>query len=71
MVSNKTATRKTSDKRRRAKATLKLSKKARAEVAKLLKHHGAGTITQVELETGLEEVKERLNRILNHIRSFL
>lgn len=71
MVSNKTATRKASDKRRKATAALKLSAKARAEVAKLLKHHQAGTITQVKLKTGLEEVEERLKRILNHIRCSL
>lgn len=39
---------------------IELLKKARAEVAKLLKDQRAGTLTQVDLEAGLEETDKHL-----------
>jgi hypothetical protein len=62
---------KTSDKQKKAAEALELSASARAEIAKLLKDGEAGTITRQELETGLEEVDQRLKRILGFIRHFL
>ena len=64
MASKRTVTSTGSDKRRDAKAVLKLSRRADAEVAKLLKRNEAGTITRVELNTGLKEVEHRLNRMM-------
>ena len=60
-----------SDKHKIAKEALELSAKAQAEVARLLKDDQKGTITRLEMETGLEEVDERLKRILAFIRHFL
>jgi hypothetical protein len=67
----KTFTRRESDKRREAKTVLELSRRAEAEVAKLLKRNQAGTLTKVELDTGLEEVEERLKRMLSLILRIL
>jgi hypothetical protein len=64
MASKRTVTSTGSDKRRDAKAVLKLSRRADAEVAKLLKRNEAGTITRVELNTGLKEVEHRLYRMM-------
>jgi hypothetical protein len=64
MASKRTVTSTGSDKRRDAKAVLKLSRRADAEVAKLLKRNKAGTITRVELNTGLKEVEHRLYRMM-------
>ena len=50
---------------------LRLSEKARREVAQLLKQQRAGTITGDQLETGLEEVVDNLQRMLNHILASL
>jgi hypothetical protein len=71
MAAKKTRTRKTSDQHDEAKAALELSASARDEVARLLKDGQDGTITRLELETGLEEVEERLKRLLVMIRHFL
>jgi hypothetical protein len=68
---SKAKTVKTSDKQQKAAEALELSASARAEIAKLLKDGAAGTITRLELETGLEEVDQRLKRILGFIRHFL
>ncbi len=68
---SKVKTVKTSDKQKKAAEVLELSANARAEIAKLLKDGEAGTITRLELETGLEEVDQRLKRILGFIRHFL
>jgi hypothetical protein len=64
MATKKTATRKTSDKGAQLKEVRALAKKARDEIAKLLAEEQAGTMTRRELKTGLEEVQERLNRIM-------
>ncbi len=71
MASKRTVVGRGSDKRRKAETVLKLSKRAKGEVAKLLKRNQAGTITRVQLETGLEEVEERLKRMLGFIRHLL
>ena len=71
MASKRTVAKRGSDKRREAETVLKLSERAKAEVAKLLKRNQAGTITRVQLETGLEEVEERLKRMLGMIRHLL
>jgi hypothetical protein len=55
----------------RAEDVIKLSRKAKVEVKKLLKRTKAGTLTQVKLETGLEEVEGRLKKMLGMIRYFL
>ena len=44
---------------------------ARAEIAKLLKDGPEGTITRLEMQTGLEEVDESRKRMLVFIRHFL
>jgi hypothetical protein len=44
----------------------KLSRRARAEVASLLQRNRAGTITSVELNTGLKEVKRQLKQMSVH-----
>ena len=71
MASKRNRTRKSSDKQNKAKEALELSASARAEIAKLLKDDQEGTITRAQMETGLEEVDERLKRILAFIRHFL
>jgi len=71
MASKRTAARRGSDKHREAEAVLKLSVRAKAEVAKLLRRNQAGTITRAQLETGLEEVEERLKRMFLLVRHLL
>jgi hypothetical protein len=77
MASKKTVTRRGSDKREKAKTIVKLSLRAQAEVAKLLKCNQTGTVTRVELNTGLKKLNtglkkvERLGRMLNHINKVL
>ena len=71
MASKRGRARKSPDKQKVAKEALELSASARAEIAKLLKDGQRGTITRLEMETGLEEVDERLKRILAFIRHFL
>ena len=41
-------------------------RRAQAEVAELLKRNKAGTITQVQLQSGLKEVRERLKQMDVH-----
>jgi hypothetical protein len=71
MASKKTVATRGSEKRREAEAVLKLSRRAKAEVAKLLKGNQDGTITRAQLETGLYEVEEQLKRMLGMIRHLL
>jgi hypothetical protein len=49
---------------------LKLSKKARDEVARLLRASRAGTQTRVALQTGLTEVKAQLGVVEDFIFDF-
>jgi hypothetical protein len=71
MASKRTITRTGPDKHRKAKTALKLSRRAKTEVATLLKRNQAGTITRVQLETGLQEVDQGLKRLLGMIRHLL
>ena len=71
MASKKTVAKSGSDKHQDAKTVLQLSKRAKAEVAKLLKRNQAGTVTRAELETGLEELEEQLEQMLGMIRHLL
>jgi hypothetical protein len=67
----KADTSKAVEKRRMAQRALRLSEKARGEVARLLKQQRSGAITGEELEIGLEEVVDNLKRMLNHILASL
>jgi len=71
MASKKAATRKASDKRREVEELRKLTKKVRDEVAKLLAHEQAGTVTPEQLETGLAEVEHRLTRMMVFLNKLL
>ena len=71
MASKRTVAKGGADKHREAKAVLKLSARAKAEVAKLLKGSQAGTITRGQLDTGLEEVDERLKQMIVFVRHLL
>ncbi len=44
----------------------KISRRARAEVATLLKRNQSGTINRVQLQAGLREVKEQLKQMDLH-----
>jgi len=50
---------------------LKLSRRAKAEVAKLLKRDQAGTITRTQLDAGLEEIDEQLKQMIHFVRHLL
>jgi hypothetical protein len=71
MATKKTAARSGPEKRLKAETVLKLSRKAKSEVAKLLKRNQAGTITRVRLDTGLKEVKKRLRVMTHFVRQLL
>jgi hypothetical protein len=65
-TTKKTTLRKVANKRLPLNEVRKLIKRAREEVAGLLAHEQAGTITRTELKTGLEEVEGNLKRIMAH-----
>jgi hypothetical protein len=71
MASKKNVRRSGSGKRRKAKKVLALSRDAKAEAAKLLKGSQRGTITNVELNTGLRELDTGLKRMMHLIRKIL
>lgn len=71
MASKKTVAKSGLGRRRQAQNVLALSRRAKAEVAKLLSRNQAGTITRAQLDTGLEEVEARLKRMLGMIRHLL
>jgi hypothetical protein len=64
MASKRTVPRKRSGKRGSLKTVRKLTRSARTDLARLLQRNQAGTITRVELDTGLKEVKRRLERLM-------
>jgi hypothetical protein len=70
MASKRVTTRKAPDKRLKAKELRELAKKARGEVAKLIKRDLAGTITGPELQTGLKELEQNLKRMSSFIHTF-
>ena len=59
------------DKHKIAKEALELSASAHAEIVKLLKDDQKGTITRTQMDTGLEEVDERLKRLMIFIGKLL
>ena len=59
------------EKRREAAAVLKLSRRAKAEVATLLKRNRAGTITRAQLEARMQEVDDQLLQMVGMIRHLL
>lgn len=69
-MASKTKRKHSSGKGGKPPTVLKLSKKAQAEVADLLKRHEAGSITGGKLETGLEEVEARLKKMSDFIFDF-
>ena len=71
MASKRARKKKSSDKQKIAKEALELSANARAEIAELLKEEQDGKITRLEMETGLEEIDERLKRLMIFIRHLL
>jgi len=71
MASKRTVRRRGSYKSLKAKKVLELSRDAKAEAAELLKGIQRGTITRVELNTGLKEVDTRLKRIMHLILRIL
>jgi hypothetical protein len=71
MASKRARTKKSSDKQKKAQEALELSASARAEIARLLKEEQDGKITRVEMETGLEEIDERLKRLMIFVRHLL
>jgi len=71
MTSKRGRKKKSSDKQKKAKQAIELSASARAEIAKLLKEEQDGNITRVDMETGLEEIDERLKRLMIFIRHLL
>jgi len=71
MASKRGRKKKSSDKHKIAKEALELSANARAEIVKLLKEDKEGTITRTEMDTGLEEVDERLKRLMIFIGRLL
>jgi hypothetical protein len=60
MASKKTLKKSGSDHARELARLHKVSRRAKAEVAGLLKRSQKGTITRVQLQTGLKEVEKRL-----------
>lgn len=71
MASKRGRTRKSPDKQKVAKEALELSASARAEIARLLKEEQDGKITRLDMETGLEEIDERLKRLMIFVRHLL
>jgi hypothetical protein len=63
MASKKADTRKVADRRRTLSELQKLTKKAQKEVTELLADEQAGTITRIELKTGLECLEQELQKI--------
>jgi len=71
MASKRGRKKKSSDKQKKAQEAIELSANARAEIAKLLKEEQEGNITRLDMETGLEEIDERLKRLMIFIRHLL
>ena len=71
MASKKNVARRGSGKRRDAEIVLELSRRAKAEVTRLLKDNRGGTVGRRELDTGLKEVEQRLKRMMVHVQRIL
>jgi hypothetical protein len=71
MASKRSTTKRGPGDRGVTKSELKrLSREAKAEVARLLQRSRAGTITRGELDTGLREVQEQLKQMWVFIFKF-
>jgi hypothetical protein len=70
MATKKATRKKASAKLAKEKELRKLSKKARTEVAKLLKRDRAGTVTAVQMAAGLKELDQNLKLITSFIHTF-
>jgi hypothetical protein len=66
MASKRTVTRRGSGHRGELKTVRKLTRSAKAELAKLLRRNRDGTISRLDLDTGLEELEALLKKILMH-----
>jgi hypothetical protein len=66
MASKRTSTRTRPVNAGSLKTVRELTRRARVELAKLLRRNRGGTITRAELETGLEELQTQLEKILMH-----
>jgi hypothetical protein len=66
MASKKPVKRRGSSQGQELERLRKISRRAQAEVASLLKRNQSGTINQVQLQTGLKEVKEQLKQMDLH-----
>ena len=66
MASKRTGTRTRPVNAGSLKTVRELTRRARVELAKLLRRNRGGTITRTELETGLEELQTQLEKILMH-----
>jgi hypothetical protein len=71
MASKRARKKKSPNKHKKAQEAMALSASARDEIAKLLKEDEQGTLTRVDMETGLEEIDERLKRLMIFIRHLL
>ena len=71
MAAKRARKKKSSDKQKKAQEALELSASARAEIARLLKDGQDGKITRLDMETGLEEIDERLKRLMIFVRHLL
>jgi plasmid stabilization system protein ParE len=67
MGSKKTVRKTGSGARRSVNTTRALARSAQAELARLLKRNEAGTVTRVQLHTGLKEVNQQLKVLRIHI----
>jgi hypothetical protein len=66
MASRRTITRSEPHQGRELQRLWKLQRRAQSEVARLLKRNQTGTITRVQLQSGLKEVRDWLKRINLH-----
>ncbi len=65
MASKRTVTR-TVNQRRALKTVRRLTRRAQTELQALLRSHRTGTITRRKLDTGLKELRRRLQKIAMH-----
>jgi hypothetical protein len=66
MASKRTVRRKVRNRRQALNTARKLSERAEAKLRYLLKRHQAGTLTGMELKTGLKEVTKDLQMMEFH-----
>lgn len=71
MASKRSVTARGSHKAPKVKILIELSRRARREVEKLLRHSEAGTITNAELKTGLKHAEVPLRQMRDYINATL